>query len=179
MEVLRGSPIAADVNYGRLDVNGRLVPRWHTAFPSHSFFYAALRACRTRAAAPCYRRSAPFARLAPAKIAFPSSDSVARPRLNALSPESRGFPREIHSAFVFPLFFSFFLSLSLIFLLAIKGIDEKLMDFFLILFLRNLWKLLFFFFYERAERIFGILFMQIRIFVHPLKLKKSDEIRDR
>ena len=105
MEVLRGSPIAADVNYGRLDVNGRLVPRWHTAFPSHSFFYAALRACRTRAAAPCYRRSAPFARLAPAKIAFPSSDSVARPRLNALSPESRGFPREIHSAFVFPLFF--------------------------------------------------------------------------
>lgn len=109
MEVLRGSPIAADVNYGRLDVNGRLVPRWHTAFPSHSFFYAALRACRTRAAAPCYRRSAPFARLAPAKIAFPSFDSVARPRLIALSPESRGFPREIHFALCLCLLFVLFL----------------------------------------------------------------------
>lgn len=90
---------------------------------------------------------------------------------------------DFHAKFTLPLSslcsFLFSLSLSLIFLLAIKGIDEKSTDFFLSLFLRNLWKLLFFFFYERAERIFGILFMQIRIFVHPSKLKKSDEIRDR
>lgn len=63
---------------------------------------------------------------------------------------------DFHAKFTLPLSslcsFLFSLSLSLIFLLAIKGIDEKLMDFFLSLFLRNLWKLLFFFFFMREQK---------------------------
>lgn len=41
-------PIAADVNYRRLDVNGRLVPRWHTAFSSHFFLFRDV-ACKPNA----------------------------------------------------------------------------------------------------------------------------------
>lgn len=79
---------------------------------------------------------------------------------------------DFHAKFTLPLsslcsFLFSSLSLSLIFLLAIKGIDEKLMDFFLSLFLRNLWKLLFFFFMREQKEslefcLYKFVFLYIR-----------------
>lgn len=142
MEVLRGSAIAADVNYGRLDVNGRLVPRWHTAFSSHSFFYAALRACRTRAATPALR-SVCTPRSLPQKSRFRLLIASPRPRLNALSPESR----EIHFAFVASFFSNLF---------STAPASTRFSDF---LFVREIVEffLSFFFFFARERKNFWII----------------------
>ena len=79
-------------------MNGRLVPRWHTAFSFHSFFPAGvLLANRTRATTTCSPGIVPSSarsRSSREKIPFPASDSVARPRFHLVYRRNRRYPGE-------------------------------------------------------------------------------------